>query len=134
MPAGAFRRVIFIGRFAVKIPLLRAPLLGMRCNRWEREMWRTWRPVFGWKELCPILFADPLGVLVLMPRAAQPVSREEIDAANPDHALAEINCECKPNDWGRVDGRVLVLDYGLPSADMVEEQRAFYRRMAPTSQ
>jgi hypothetical protein len=40
MPFGAFRRVFLVGPFAVKLPRLRNPARGMRCNRWEREMWR----------------------------------------------------------------------------------------------
>jgi hypothetical protein len=128
MLSGSFRRVFVLGRFAIKVPRIRFLSLGMRCNRWEREMWRTWRPVFGWIELCPIVFADPLGVVVVMPRPVQPVTLEEIRAASSDHPLVVI--DCAPDDWGRVDGCARVVDYGLPFADMIDEQRALYARMA----
>jgi hypothetical protein len=72
MPHGVFRRVIFVGHLAIKIPRVRNILRGMRCNRWEREMWRVWRPVFHWETLCPVLLADPLGLFIVMPRAKQP--------------------------------------------------------------
>jgi hypothetical protein len=85
MPYGVFRRVILIGRFVVKVPRVRAGLSGRRCNRWGREMWRTWRAVFGWENLCPITFADPLGLVVVMPRASQPVTFEEVKAATPGY-------------------------------------------------
>lgn len=128
MLSDRFRRVFVLGRFAVKVPQIQFFSLGMRCNRWEREMWRTWRLVFGWIDLCPIVFADVLGLMVVMPRAVQPVSLEEIrTAASSDHPVFS---DCEPEDWGRVDGCVCVVDYGLPFADMVEEQRALYARMA----
>jgi hypothetical protein len=92
-------------------------------------MWRIWRPVFGWTNLCPVTFADPLGLLVVMPRAAQPVTFEEVVAATPD-CYPDTTCETKPEDFGRLGDRVVALDYGLPDADMVCERRAYYRRMA----
>jgi hypothetical protein len=92
-------------------------------------MWRTWRRVFGWHNLCPILFADPFGLVVVMPRAAQPVTLEEMVEATPDY-YPDITSETKPADFGRVGDRVLALDYGLPDADMVLERRAYYRSRA----
>jgi hypothetical protein len=130
MPHGDFRRVILIGRIALKFPRLRNLTKGLRCNRWEREMWRTWRPVFGWKNLCPVIFADPLGLVVVMPRAMQPVTADEVDAETPD-SYPDTTSETKPDDFGRVEGRLLALDYGLPYADMVAERRAYYRGKAP---
>jgi hypothetical protein len=118
-----------IGRFAVKVPRPRAALAGMRCNRWEREMWATWRPIFKWENLCPIAFADPFGFLVVMPRAEQPVTFDEVVAATPDY-YPDITSETKAEDFGRVNGRVLALDYGLPDADMVRDRRAYYVRMS----
>lgn len=125
MPAGVFRRVILIGNYAIKIPRLRNALSGMRCNRWEREMWCTWRPIFGWENLCPITFADPVGLVVVMPRATQPVTFDEVVAATPDY-YPDITSETKPADFGRVNSRILALDYGLPYADAVRERRAYY--------
>lgn len=91
-------------------------------------MWRKWRPIFGWENLCPVVLADRLGIFVVMPRAAQPVTFEEVKAATPDY-YPEPTYETKPEDFGRVNGRVLALDYGLPSAEAVSERRAYYRRL-----
>lgn len=129
MPSGVFRQVILVGRFAVKLPRFRNVSSGLRCNRWEREMWRIWRPIFRWKNLCPIKYADPLGVLVVMPRAAQPVTPEDVVAATPDY-YPETTSETKPEDFGRLGGCVVALDYGLPDADMVRERRAYYVQMS----
>jgi hypothetical protein len=93
-------------------------------------MWRTWRPVFGWENLCPILFADLLGLVVVMPRAQQPVTFADVVEATPGHYYPDTTAETKPEDFGRVGGRVLALDYGLPNADLVRERRAYYRKLS----
>ena len=129
MPSGAFRRVILLGRFAIKLPRWRNLFYGIRCNRWEREMWRTWRPIFGWQNLCPITFADPLGLVVVMPRALQPVSFEEVVRATPDY-FPDITAEAKPEDFGRIGSQVFALDYGLPYVDAIAERRAFYAKLS----
>jgi hypothetical protein len=91
-------------------------------------MWHIWRPIYGWPTLCPVLFADPFGLLVVMPRAEQPVTHEEV-AALPD-CYPDITSETKVEDHGRVDGRVLALDYGLPDLDIVNQYRADYAKRA----
>ena len=92
-------------------------------------MWRTWRPIFGWRNLCPITFADPLGLVVVMPRALQPVSFEEVVRATPDY-FPDITAEAKPEDFGRIGSQVFALDYGLPYVDAIAERRAFYAKLS----
>ena len=125
MPAGVYRRVFLIGRFAVKLPRLRHFLGGLCSNRWEREMWRTWQPVFGWGTLCPVLFADPAGFMVVMPRAEQPVDAADV-AALPD-AYPGTTAELKPDDYGRLRGRVVAVDYGLPDPPLAKHRRDYYQ-------
>lgn len=124
--AGVFRTVLLVGSVAIKVPNLRKVTAGMRCNRWEREMWRIWRPKFGWENLCPIGCADPLGLIVIMSRAEQPVSTEEMDSADTDD-YPDIHVEFdKPANWGRLPGgRIVAVDYGLWDADSVRERRAY---------
>ena len=88
-------------------------------------MWQKWRPIFGWENLCPIKFADPFGLVVVMPRAEQPVSFDDVLAATPDY-YPDITAETKPEDYGRVEQRIVALDYGLPDADMISERRIYY--------
>jgi hypothetical protein len=90
-------------------------------------MWRTWQPKFQWENLCPIHFADSWGMVVVMPWAVKPVTQDEIDAACIDY-YPNITSEFKSDDFGRVDGKVLILDYGLSDAKCVHEQRACYRK------
>jgi hypothetical protein len=125
MPIGTYRRVLLLGGLAIKMPRLWRLLSGLRCNRWEREMWYVWRPVFGWENLCPVTFADPLGLLLVMPRALQPVTFDDVVAATPDY-YPDTTAEYKPENFGKVGSRVLALDYGLPDADLVRERRAYY--------
>lgn len=125
MPRGVFRRVFLLGSFAVKTPRLQHFAMGMRSNRWEREMWLYWQPRFQWTTLCPVLWADPLGLVVVMSRAEQPVPQEMVDEL-PDY-YPDITAETKHDDYGILDGQIVALDYGLPSADSVNERRRYYK-------
>lgn len=125
MPKGVFRNVIFVGSFALKLPRLSNFRSGMQCNRWEREMWFKWRLIFGWENLCPILFSDPFGFLMVMPRATQPVSFNDVVEATPDY-YPDITSETKPEDFGRIGNKIYSLDYGLHEKEMVLERRAYY--------
>jgi hypothetical protein len=129
MPSGAFRRVILIGDFAIKIPHFHNILSGLRCNRWEREMWYKWRPLFEWEHLCPIKFADPFGVIVVMPRAQQPVSDENTHEAFIDY-YPNINAETKAENFGKIGSHVLVLDYGISDSSSIKNQRDYYQKHA----
>ena len=124
MPRGAFRKVFLLGGLAIKVPHISNLRAGMRSNRWEREMWFKWRTVFGWQSLCPVYFADPIGLLVVMPRAAQPVTRAQVDSL-PDY-YPTYTAECKVEDHGQFGGGVVALDYGLGFADAITKQRSYY--------
>lgn len=89
-------------------------------------MWFRWRRVFGWQTLCPIHFADPLGLIVVMSYAEQSASQDEIDAL-PDYYPAPT-VEPKLNSYGRLGESVVALDYGLTHATSVADKRAYYQR------
>jgi hypothetical protein len=90
-------------------------------------MWQYWRRKFRWEILCPIYFADPLGILVIMPRAEQPITFEEVKIVTEKYDYyPNIKTEYKPEDWGCLGGRTVVLDYGIPKADTIERQRKTY--------
>jgi hypothetical protein len=127
---GQYRRVWLNRRFAVKFPRLSNVVSGMRCNRWEREMWRTWRPIFQWSNLCPVVFADPFGCLVIMRRALQPVTIEEIVAADTED-YPDIDVEFgKPANWGRLNGLIVAVDYGSFDESHVRERRQYLTKKA----
>ncbi len=128
MPKGDFRRVFIIGGLAVKVARLRNFSRGLRCNRWEREMASKWQPRFQWETLCPIKFADCLGLIVIMPAAGAVASEDEMqeldDAYTKEFSI--ITSEGKPDDYRWLNGRLVVVDYGLACAADVREQRAKY--------
>jgi hypothetical protein len=129
MPLGATRRVLLIGRYALKVPRLDTFRGALCANKWEREVWNVWQPIFGWQHICPVLFADPFGLLVVMPRCTQPVDQDVVDASIEDH-YPEVNHESKADDHGYLQGRIVVVDYGLPLPKMVENERRRYDQVA----
>jgi hypothetical protein len=90
-------------------------------------MWFIWRPKFGWEHLCPIKFADPFGLIVIMTRAAQPVTIADIEQANYDY-YPDITAETKASSYGLVNGIILALDYGLGSTDDIDKRRNYYKK------
>lgn len=117
----------------MKTPRFKRFFAGCRCNRWEREIWRVWRPKFGWQHLCPVLTADPCGLLLVMLRAEQPVTFEDVKKATPDHYYPDPTVETKCEDFGRVAGLVVSVDYGLWDAGDVAERRDYFRTLASHS-
>jgi hypothetical protein len=110
---GVTRRVLLAGNYAFKVPnwaTWKQFLYGLLSNMQERAFSRL-----GWPILCPVLFSDPLGFLVIMPRC---------DPA-PDACLAKCLAELEtPYDWegvptddksenfGYLAGQLVVIDYG----------------------
>jgi hypothetical protein len=72
-----------------------------------------------------VIYADPLGLLVVMPRAVQPVPQDQVDAL-PDY-YPDITAETKHEDFGWLGGCIVALDYGLPFKDTVLERRRYYQ-------
>lgn len=88
-------------------------------------MWSTWRPKFGWETLCPILLADPFGLIIVMPRV-QPVTIAEVESADQGtDYYPDIDVEYKAENWGRLGGQVVCIDFGLPDDDMIQHRRDY---------
>jgi hypothetical protein len=118
---GATRNVLLTRRYAFKVPrflpwswiLFR---LGFHCNRMERRFGRL-----GHEKLCPVLFADRFGWLVVMPRCdpAKPLESFR-DLASMAMCPVEWyfwNSQGLPFDnyyfnFGIYKGRLVALDYG----------------------
>lgn len=105
---GRNRLVVLTRRYAVKFPSPRCWrdfLFGLLNNLNEAQAWRE-RPFY-----CPVLWSAPLGLAVIMPRAEVLTDDEFQAAAIPcDH-----RAERKPSSWGRLDGRLVAIDYGWPA-------------------
>lgn len=110
---GSTRIVLLIGHLAFKLPNVaewRLFLQGLLANMQERLFART-----GWPELCPVLWADPIGLLVIM-RRARPLTKSEFAAINwADFCQNEnyvIPAEHKIDSFGWVGDRLVAIDYG----------------------
>jgi len=127
---GTTRVVFLTRRWAFKVPNpkeWRLFLHGMLANLQERKFGR------GYSEaLCPVRWADPLGLLVVMPRAKpmkhdiwwvswmisgglrEPIflqtSKEEPVFKDLDGNILPI--EAKIDSFGYLDGKLVVVDYG----------------------
>lgn len=106
---GVSRTVFLIGRWAVKVPCARYGwefwLKGLLANITER---RTW----GWArnpKLCPIIFADPFGLVVVMPRVEV---ADSLCGMTMQRLASELGVEAKPDSFGYLSGRLVAIDYG----------------------
>ena len=131
MTSGEFRNVFFFGMYATKVPRFTNFVKGMLCNRWEYEMWHHWRPIFSWENLCPIKYSAPFGLFLIMIRAEQPVTFDEITKSNDalDY-YPDIDVEYKSENWGRVDGKLVCLDYGLEDRLLIIKRRKYLASQA----
>lgn len=126
---GNWREVILEGPYAIKLPRDERSQGAMCLNRWEAEMWSIWRPKFKWEYLCPVVWADPAGHVLVMERAIQDATETEIHGFVESEGHPPVSCEYKPEDWGHLeDGRLVVLDYGYAcdSEEEIRRQRAYY--------
>lgn len=111
---GITREVVLTRRYAIKVPRMvygwRMFLCGLLANMQERAFGRC-----GWPELCPVVFSLPGGWLVVM-RRAQPLSAAEwaafdaVTFCNQAHRVLPV--EHKQDSFGKIDGRVVAVDYG----------------------
>lgn len=102
---GYSRTVLLLHRWAIKLPRLGAgwrPFLwGLLSNMAERDVWHRTRD----PGLCPILFSLPGGFGVVMPRAT------DVGSEAPDYLAGLTGYDHKPSSYGRLNGRVVALDY-----------------------
>lgn len=110
---GISRTVFLVGRYAIKVPCGRYGwskwLRGLLANLQERQFGRA-----GYAGLCPVLFADPIGLVVVMPRA-EILTGALFDAEyerfiNRDDYVLPV--ENKPDSFGFLNGELVAVDYG----------------------
>lgn len=115
---GATRTVLLTKRYALKFPTCRYGwqhfLAGLLANMQERVFGRT-----GWPELCPVLLSDPFGFLVVMPKADEFKSQHKWLAMSKKEFKRfvekdgyHVPAENKPDSFGVLKGRPVVIDYG----------------------
>jgi hypothetical protein len=106
---GANRTVVLVGRYALKFPTFnswRDFLFGLLNNQTEARVGRS-----GRDDVCPVLWADPWGFLVVMPRLPI-MTAAGFAALAVTHSVWNLSVERKPCSFGLYDGRVVAVDYG----------------------
>ena len=130
---GGERWVLIFFNWAIKVPQLKYWRSGLQQNRNEIDWWQR---TFD-KRLCPILKTLFSNCIVIMKRA-EPMQEDQFRNHFPDHdsciSLADnidaypnseiqtsyLPCEYKPDSFGFIDGKVVIIDYGndkLPNPD-----------------
>lgn len=116
---GITRTVYLFGRYAVKVPSFRGKggvsrrwtifLAGLQANMQEREWSKA-----NYAGLLPVLLADPLGFVLVMPRV-EPLDDELSDEEFEkfcDRGDYHIPTENKPGHFAMWNGEMVALDYG----------------------
>ena len=109
--SGATRWVLLAGRWAAKVPRptsYRSLLLGLLANMQEARF-----SAFGDDRVCPVVFALPRGLLVIMPRCA--VLTRNLTAAERERFFGAeyiVPAEDKASSFGWLNGRLVAIDYG----------------------
>lgn len=129
---GETRIVFLVGRYALKVARGK---LGRRCNALEAHLW-NWVGPARRQILCPVLWSPRGGLLNVAPRAV-PISEEEADSLRATFGFPDwdymppddLECpfEPKASDWGRIDGRLVALDYSVSEVEAEGHKR---RRLA----
>lgn len=114
--AGMTRTVLLFHRWAVKVPSCRSGMThflgGWLGNRTERDRWNWSHQAgrgLGGYNLCPVVGSALFG-LVLVMRRAEPVDADEMDCLDLE-PLLRITRDVHTDNLGRVDGRVVLVDY-----------------------
>jgi hypothetical protein len=120
--------VLLVGRLAIKVPCIKRESVltrwgqvrqGRNCNRAERAAWIAQK----FPHLCPILWADRFGWIVVMQRAS-PMSADDFDSwfhsdEWPHIYGEETPYELSEKDAGRLpSGRPVMIDYGMRGYQM----------------
>ena len=118
---GTTRAVLCVGPYAIKFAKGKR---GRRCNAYEAALWAKTTDVRR-SMLCPIIAALPYGLAIVMRRAA-PLSEAEKDYLIETDGFPDWDYvppddtapfEYKASDWGRLEGRLVALDYSAPALD-----------------
>ena len=114
---GVTREVILTRHYAIKFPSMfrgwKMFLCGLLANMQEREFSRA-----EWPELCPVVFSLPGGWIVVM-RRAEPLTDAEWSSFDEawywkfcEPADYHVPVEQKQSSFGKLDGKIVAVDYG----------------------
>ncbi|MCJ2112934.1 hypothetical protein MKK64_17270 [Methylobacterium sp. E-025] len=116
---GTTRLVLIFGGYALKIARHHR---SRRCNRFEARIWSE-ATSDRRKMLCPVLACREDGQFLLM-LAASALSQEEAARRRRDFEFPDWDYipggesepfEYKASEWGKVNGRLVAVDYSAPA-------------------
>lgn len=116
---GSSRLVLIFFQIAIKIPHPRRYidfLAGLRANYFEVQTYKfAKKGVFPIERLCPILFALPFGIMVIMKKAKILTSEDfglfdYSEFCNLGHYRLPV--EKKADSFGFLENRIVAVDYG----------------------
>jgi hypothetical protein len=122
---GTTRLVIVVGPWALKFA---RKARGRRCNRYEADLYTS---VDDRRRamLCPVRWCSSAGRLLVM-ATATPLTEGEKEKLIDGDGFPDWDYmpgedgqpfEFKASDWGRINGRLVALDYSTPAHDTAEE-------------
>lgn len=120
LAGGITRAVLLIGPYAIKVPRVRYGwskfLYGLLSNMTEARF----KPLADKWSLAPVVFAVPGGWLNVQ-RRCEPIGDDDWNHISHDGEYEAMNglpywngmsCDFKRDNFGTLDGRVVLLDYG----------------------
>ena len=114
---GSTRTVFLTRNYAVKIPTLLFTGLwnrGRIANLHERRLSGIH------KDLCPVVWGDPFGLILVMPKVGEISSsidwldmRQSFEFRYKNDPMCDFLLrDFKPSNWGVLNGRLVKIDYG----------------------
>lgn len=103
---GTMRRVFVLKNIAIKTPL---NFKGYLANINEIHNWYKYK--LYREHLCPIIFHDLLGFVVIMKRVQPVYDLDEYDISFMDYTIPVFN-DIKTNNFGLLDNKLVKIDYG----------------------
>jgi hypothetical protein len=114
---GAYRNVILIGSYAIKVPRLVSTwafIHGQLSNMHEAFVWsinKNWEPYNTL--MCPVKFSLPFGLAVIMKRTTGSVKDvESIVGTKTFLMFREITKDTHDYNFGLINGIPVLIDYG----------------------
>lgn len=113
---GTTRFVILIGKYAIKFPRIHHKYKGHRYKMFLRGILANIDEKFWYKsgfeknKLAKVIFTSPFGLFLIMERA-EPLSSGEYDKQQMEEQFKHLPLDNKIQNFGKVDNRVVLIDY-----------------------
>ena len=136
---GISRTVFLIGKYAIKIPSLRAYGEGVKGRVWSfargivaNHSEITWFN-YDARNLCPILWHGFFGLVIVMPRCEPYLVDTETEERMFTGDFCPVDFDImitdnKPENYGVLNGRVVMLDYDMSFNACIHDKSGYRNR------